>query len=190
VQKTDSDGAVQFDTLFPGHYAGRTPHVHVMVHVAAATAASNGTLLSKTASHVGQMFFDQALINEVSATAAYKANTQALTLNADDDILASEADGDSDPFVEYVLLGDAVEDGLFAWLGFGVDLSANKTVSAAATLYATGGETGAASGPGGAGGPPPNGTVVVGSGTGVVSTGTVVPTVSNSGAKRRFHLWL
>lgn len=31
IQQTDADGAVQFDTLFPGHYTGRAPHTHVYV---------------------------------------------------------------------------------------------------------------------------------------------------------------
>jgi protocatechuate 3,4-dioxygenase beta subunit len=28
IQITDNDGVVKFDSLFPGHYAGRTNHIH------------------------------------------------------------------------------------------------------------------------------------------------------------------
>jgi protocatechuate 3,4-dioxygenase beta subunit len=28
IQITDKDGSVKFDSLFPGHYAGRTNHIH------------------------------------------------------------------------------------------------------------------------------------------------------------------
>lgn len=102
------------------------------------------------------MFFDQDLITEVEATAVYAANTQALTTNAQDSILSEEA-ATSDPFMTYVLLGDSVEDGLLAWLAFGVNTTLSKEVSAAATLYESGGQAnpnaGGGGGPGG-GGPP------------------------------------
>lgn len=28
IQPTTTDGVVLFDTIFPGHYIGRTPHIH------------------------------------------------------------------------------------------------------------------------------------------------------------------
>lgn len=149
-QETDSDGVVQFDTLVPGHYTGRTNHIHVMVHPSA-TAQSNGTVMDTTASHVGQLFFDQDLLTEVEATTAYSTNTQSLTANSGDSILAEEA-ASSDPYVEYVLLGDTVDDGLLGWLAFGIDTSLSKSVSAAATLYDTGGVSSSSSGGGGGGG--------------------------------------
>ena len=31
VQQTDEDGLVEFETIIPGWYAGRTPHVHLRV---------------------------------------------------------------------------------------------------------------------------------------------------------------
>ncbi|ROW01372.1 hypothetical protein VMCG_05866 [Cytospora schulzeri] len=151
VQETDSDGVVTFDTLFPGHYTGRTGHIHVLVHPNA-TAQANGTVLDTTASHVGQIFFDQDLITEVEATATYSANNQPLTTNDEDSILQQEAES-SDPYLEYVLLGDSVEDGLLGWLAFGIDPSLSKEVSAAATLYETGGVSSGNSGGGGPGGP-------------------------------------
>ncbi|UKZ90118.1 uncharacterized protein TrAFT101_005147 [Trichoderma asperellum] len=157
VQKTDSDGTVQFDTLFPGHYTGRTTHIHVMVHLNA-TAETNGTLLDTNASHVGQIFFDQDLINQVEATAVYSSNTQTLTTNAEDSIAAQEAET-SDPFLEYVLLGTDVQDGLLGWISFGINTTLSKEVNAAATYYQTGGESNPNAGGGGApGGAPPNGT--------------------------------
>ncbi|KAG6361767.1 hypothetical protein INS49_009995 [Diaporthe citri] len=152
IQPTDTDGVASFDTLFPGHYTGRTTHIHVLVHLNA-TARDNATLLDTTASHVGQVFFDQDLIYEVEATSVYAANTQQLTINADDGILAQEA-ATSDPFVEYVLLGDTVESGLLGWLAFGIDPTLSKSVNAAATLYETGGVQNNNGGGGGPGGPP------------------------------------
>ena len=138
VQQTDADGVVAFNTLFPGHYTGRTTHVHVMVHTGA-SALPNGTLYSTTASHVGQMFFDQDLISRVSELEPYSSNTQELTTNAVDFILAEEAATGVDPIMSFVTLGEGVEDGLLAWLAFGVDMTVTRNVTAAATNYEDGG---------------------------------------------------
>ncbi|KAF7553863.1 hypothetical protein G7Z17_g3326 [Cylindrodendrum hubeiense] len=149
--KTDEDGVAQFETLFPGHYTGRTTHIHVLLHVNA-TPLANGTIRSTTASHVGQIFFDQDLINGVEELGAYATNTQALTTNADDFILEAIAET-SDPFVQYVLLGESIADGLLGWLSFGVNSSLISNVSAAATYYEGGGVENPNSGGGGPGGP-------------------------------------
>jgi hypothetical protein len=45
----------------------------------------------------------------------------------------------SDPVVEYSLLGNDINDGIFGWIAFGVDTSNNFTVAAAASLYASSG---------------------------------------------------
>lgn len=118
-----------------------------MVHLNA-TPAANGTLLDVEASHVGQIFFDQDLITQVEATGVYATNTQTLTTNAQDGILAQEA-ATSDPFTNYVLLGDTVEDGLLGWVAFGIDTTLSKEVSAAAYLYAEGGISNSNGGGGG-----------------------------------------
>jgi protocatechuate 3,4-dioxygenase beta subunit len=151
VQETDSDGVAQFETLFPGHYTGRATHIHVMVHVNG-TVLSNGTWSGAVAAHVGQMFFDQDLIFQVEAVTPYSTNTQTLTTNADDSIMSSESENNVDPVMEYTLLGDSVEDGLFAWLAFGMNTTYADYITPAATLYASGGvenSKGAGGGPGG-----------------------------------------
>lgn len=141
---------------------GRATHIHVLVHNSNDTTIRvNQTLLSSNtsasvhASHVGQMFFDQDLISQVDTISPYHDNIQEITLNSNDDILVSEADS-SDPFVEYVLLGDTLQDGILAWMSIGIDPTQNNEVSNAATFYATGGVANTNSGgaPGAAGGLP------------------------------------
>lgn len=44
LQATDSDGVASFDTTFPGHYAGRAIHQHVMSHYNY-TILSNNTIV-------------------------------------------------------------------------------------------------------------------------------------------------
>lgn len=109
---------------------------------------------------MGQIFFDQDLISQVEATAPYNTNTQELTTNADDDILASEA-ADMDPFVEYVLVNpDDIAEGVLAWISIGIDPTADDEITSAATYYKDGGVANENSGMGGGpGGSPPNGTM-------------------------------
>ena len=137
AQKTDHDGAARFDTLFPGHYTGRATHIHVILHVNA-TPLANGTIRSATASHVGQIYFDQDLISQVETLSPYTENAQNLTTNANDFLLEAAA-GTSDPLVEYTLLGEAVSDGLLGWLSFGVNTTLASNVTAAATYFKDGG---------------------------------------------------
>lgn len=52
--------------------------------------------------------------------------SRARTPNADDSILTSETEGsDSDPLVEYALLGDGVTDGVFGWVTIAVNVPAS-----------------------------------------------------------------
>ncbi|CAK46368.1 hypothetical protein CBS63078_11315 [Aspergillus niger] len=162
IQQTDSDGVVQFSSIFPGHYTSRATHIHVLSHSPnETTALPNNTisgLYTSHANYVGQLFFDQDLISKVEATSPYSTNTQDLTENADDSILSEEADT-IDPFVEYVLLGDDVSDGVFGWISLGVDVSENSEITPAAEYTADGGveNDSSSSGMGGGGGSPPSG---------------------------------
>jgi protocatechuate 3,4-dioxygenase beta subunit len=137
VQQSDEEGVVAFQTIFPGHYTGRATHIHVLSHLNA-TLNTNDTLTDGSITHVGQMFFDQDLISLVEAEEPYASNTQELTINADDSILSEEA-ADVDPFVEYVLLGDDVSEGLFGWLAFGVDSTSAYNVTPAVYWTEAGG---------------------------------------------------
>lgn len=171
-----------FETRFPGHYSGRATHVHVMSSRNASVYA-NGTVSGGSITHVGQMFFDQDLIALVETQEPYASNTQSLTQNADDSILAEEA-SDVDPFVEYVLLGEDVSEGLFGWLAFGLDTENAFNVTPAAYLTENGGVENENAG-GGMGGGPPGGSGAPPSGvgpTGASRTGTSAPSGSASSA--------
>ncbi|KAJ5980550.1 hypothetical protein N7481_007848 [Penicillium waksmanii] len=162
IQASNADGVVQFEGIFPGHYTGRATHIHVLTHPAnETTLLKNGTisgLYSSTSSHVGQAFFDQDLIAKVEKTSPYSTNTQDLTTNSEDSILSDEADT-IDPFMEYILLGDSVSDGIFAWISVGVDSTVDSSVSPAAYYTEEGGveneNSGMGMGGGGGGGAPP-----------------------------------
>ncbi|TDZ74649.1 hypothetical protein CTRI78_v000631 [Colletotrichum trifolii] len=163
VQKSDTDGVVQFDTIFPGHYTGRATHIHVL-STDGAEVLPNGTFEGGTARNIGQIFFDQSLITEVELLEPYASNTQQLTTNLRDSIAAGEATAEYDPFLKYVKLGDDLQDGLLMWITIGLNTTAdyNDNVRAAAHYYegggvdqSGGGGGGFPGGPGGPGGPPP-----------------------------------
>lgn len=113
------------------------------------TVNDNGTISGVTAMHVGQLFFDQDLITEVDTVSPYSDDDSTLTTNAEDSIFAGEA-ATSDPIVQYVLLGDTIDEGLLAWISVGVDTSESYDVTPAAVLTEDGGvsESGQGSGPG------------------------------------------
>jgi protocatechuate 3,4-dioxygenase beta subunit len=75
-QKSDSHGRVLFDTIYPGWYRGRTPHIHLKVHV-------GGNVV-----HTGQLFFADKTSDAVYRTGAYKGHGQPDTTNGADTIFA------------------------------------------------------------------------------------------------------
>jgi protocatechuate 3,4-dioxygenase beta subunit len=76
-QKTGTKGKAVFDTIYPGWYVGRTPHIHLKVHV------------SGNEVHTGQLFFRDALSAAVYRTRYYRARGTAETSNAEDGIYES-----------------------------------------------------------------------------------------------------
>jgi protocatechuate 3,4-dioxygenase beta subunit len=78
IQYTDAHGRVQFQTIYPGWYRGRTTHIHVMVHV-------GGNIV-----HTGQLYFADSLTDKVYQTGPYRARAAARdTRNSTDSIYAS-----------------------------------------------------------------------------------------------------
>ncbi|KAL3657613.1 hypothetical protein V7S43_017417 [Phytophthora oleae] len=127
--QTDSYGLAGFTSIFPGHNEGRAPHIDVVASYGG-TFQNNNTYAGGSVVHAGELFFDQDLITQVEATSSYASNTQNLTLNDADKGLSEAAASGYDPIVEYALLGDSVEDGVFAWISIGVDLTATNNATA------------------------------------------------------------
>jgi protocatechuate 3,4-dioxygenase beta subunit len=73
-QKSDANGKLSFLTIYPGWYRGRTPHIHVKVHVGGNTV------------HTGQLFFKDSISDKVYATSSYKSHGEPDTTNAEDSI--------------------------------------------------------------------------------------------------------
>ncbi|TLD37195.1 extracellular dioxygenase-like protein [Venturia nashicola] len=131
-QITDNDGAIEFETIIPGHYRGRAHHIHIATHLNT-SIQSNLTIASGSGQilHVGQLYLDQDLLNLVEKQDPYRSNKAPLTLNKEDALLMQGSAGGADPVLEYVLIGKEVGDGVFGWINFGVDINAKRKMRAA-----------------------------------------------------------
>jgi protocatechuate 3,4-dioxygenase beta subunit len=74
AQVTNADGIVEFTTIWPGWYRGRTIHIHAMVHF------SNQRVLTT------QMMFDEKLNSAVMAKSPYSEHAGRDTFNDNDNI--------------------------------------------------------------------------------------------------------
>ncbi len=77
VQVTDANGRVEFDTIYPGFYRGRTIHVHFKIH------------LDERAAVTSQLFFPESVNDAVMATSPYSASGARDTRNSNDSIFTS-----------------------------------------------------------------------------------------------------
>lgn len=77
-QVTDASGLVRFTTIYPGWYQGRTVHVHFKVRTT--PAARQGY------EFISQLYFDDAITDEVFRAAPYSAKGTRTTRNDRDGI--------------------------------------------------------------------------------------------------------
>ncbi|PGH16268.1 hypothetical protein AJ79_01807 [Helicocarpus griseus UAMH5409] len=128
VQPTAENGTASFISVVPGHYVGRTNHLHTIIHHGA-TRLENDTITGGTISHVGQLYFDQSVLESVEATAPYSTNTQEWTQNAVDQLFQIGHQGGDDPIVQVQMIGSSIEDGLWGTIDVGVNPSAVQNPS-------------------------------------------------------------
>lgn len=84
-QVTDSEGAVEFQTIYPGWYEGRTVHMHFKVR----TETEEGEAYELTS----QIFFNDALSDQIFTLAPYsEKGAERGTLNDNDSIASDNLD--------------------------------------------------------------------------------------------------
>jgi protocatechuate 3,4-dioxygenase beta subunit len=78
AQATNADGIVEFKTVYPGWYRGRTVHIHAKVH------------LDKQTVLTSQLFFDEAINEAVYKREPYSRKTGRDVFNDNDNIFDEE----------------------------------------------------------------------------------------------------
>ncbi|CUA77060.1 hypothetical protein RSOLAG22IIIB_12524 [Rhizoctonia solani] len=126
---TNDQGLVEFKTKYPGYYTGRAIHIHTII-TTNWTYLTNGTVVSKSGNtrHIGQIFFDEELSDQVLATPAYQNSTQVRLENYRDAILSVQNSHGHNAFIDPVVLGDSVEDGILAYITIGVDTNFEASI--------------------------------------------------------------
>jgi protocatechuate 3,4-dioxygenase beta subunit len=77
-QVTDARGAAEFRTIYPGWYQGRTVHIHFKIRTAAGSA--------RAYEFTSQLYFDDAVTDQVHAQAPYASKGRRTVRNAQDGI--------------------------------------------------------------------------------------------------------
>jgi len=133
---TNEQGLVEFNTIYPGFYHGRTIHAHVILHQGW-RANQNGTIDSTSSSvrHIGQLFFQEDWNDAVLKTESYINNTAKRVYNEEDHFFLLENSGGYNAFVSLEALGDTIEEGLLGYITIGLD--SHLDLSIASTNYAT-----------------------------------------------------
>lgn len=108
-QMTDSNGEVEFQTIFPGWYSGRICHIHFQVYVSSSYAA------------ISQLTFDVATKNSIytNNSSLYTKGTDPMTLASDNifsdgytyqmaTLTANSTTGGYDAYLEVTVEGNGV----------------------------------------------------------------------------------
>jgi protocatechuate 3,4-dioxygenase beta subunit len=117
VQFTDKLGQVTFRTVYPGHYSGRTTHIHAKVHIGATDA--DRTMTGGHVSHVGQLFPSDAVNAEVYKLAPYETETAAVVTHAEDRVWTQQHGSESQ--LKLAKVGNRLSKGLTATIALAVN---------------------------------------------------------------------
>lgn len=132
IQLTNDEGIAEFTTIYPGWYSGRAVHIHMKVHVdgeaqhtGLATPAGTeiGTYEGGHVAHTGQLYFDDAISDQVFAdVAAYagRDNSQRVR-NEQDGILRGMVNEPGFVMTLTPVTEGALADGFVGEITVGVD---------------------------------------------------------------------
>ena len=142
IQLTDETGLAEFQTIYPGWYMGRTIHIHMMV---SEDGEAGKTYDGGQAVHTGQLFFDDAISDQVFLLEPYAGRPdEQRTTNEVDNILGDHEDEPGFMLDVQPVSTDLLTDGFTGAITISVD---PDNVSA----------DGMGDGQGGPGGLPPDG---------------------------------
>ncbi len=89
VQVSDKRGLVDFTTVYPGWYEGRTIHIHLKVHLGGTN--TDGKYAGGHVSHTGQLFFPEDITQDVAKLEPYAKRLNVhRTTQAEDGIFTGQ----------------------------------------------------------------------------------------------------
>lgn len=88
IQITAPDGSVNFRTIFPGFYMGRTNHIHFKVRLDGQTA--NKTYSAGHTSHNGQIFFPEEIATQLMQHEPYANHKIHRTTQTEDHVFGDQ----------------------------------------------------------------------------------------------------
>ena len=91
-QVTDAEGAVRFQTIYPGWYSGRAVHIHFKIRTFSGS--------QKTYEFTSQVFLDDSVTDEVYKQAPYNSRGSRNTRNATDMVYTSNGNSGSKLLVD------------------------------------------------------------------------------------------
>jgi protocatechuate 3,4-dioxygenase beta subunit len=110
VQATDAEGKVTFQSIFPGCYSGRWPHIHFEIYPSLATATNANNKI-----HTSQLAFPEDVCDTVYASSGYSQsvnNLSRVSLSSDnvfrdgaDEQLASATGNVTDGYLATLVVG-------------------------------------------------------------------------------------
>jgi protocatechuate 3,4-dioxygenase beta subunit len=137
VQFTDKHGQVTFNTIFPGHYSGRTTHIHARIHIS--SGDYEGKLAGGHICHTGQMFPTDAVNAEVYKLTPYDTETATVVTHADDRVWTEQHGYES--ALKIAKLGHRLTKGLAASVTMAVNPNATPALIGATSSASTTGGT-------------------------------------------------
>ncbi|MFC8090732.1 intradiol ring-cleavage dioxygenase [Streptomyces sp. NPDC057301] len=137
-QIANANGVVKFETIFPGWYTPRTCHIHLKVHTGG--QKEDGTYEGGTVNYTGQLFFDDAIAEEIFTLEPYAKHSGSYT-TLDNDMVYDGGGASSGLLTLKAVHRKDPSKGYKGTLTIGVDPDAENT----------------GAGSGGGGGTPPSG---------------------------------
>jgi protocatechuate 3,4-dioxygenase beta subunit len=117
VQITDSNGAVEFATVYPGWDFGRAIHIHMKVHLG---GAADRIYSGGHVAHTGQLFFPEDISERIARTEPYaKRLAVHRTTQREDGIFKSQHGAEG--MLKMERLGKTDQDGFLAMVTLAID---------------------------------------------------------------------
>lgn len=118
IQLSRAGGVAEFQTIYPGWYVSRDTHIHLKVHLGG--LAKSGRYHGGRVIHTGQLFFSDALTDEIAQFKPYAAHRAPRT-TLEEDMVYNQAHGAAPILKLEPVKRDSIASGFLATVTVRVD---------------------------------------------------------------------